>query len=101
MVINIFQSINENYMTEKCFVCNKELEYAGIYLCKEHCLDIDEQLNSSPQLIFNTSFDNHCQLCGEWENRIIISYKDWCYICNKCVEDAKSFYVHSKTDRIL
>lgn len=65
----------------KCFICDKELE-AG-FLCDKHAIQLYECLKSDKHTIHQPDFRYHCQLCGEFENRIIVEYPEYGYFCDK------------------
>jgi hypothetical protein len=86
-----------NAVKDKCLICGKPAE-AGAYLCKDHTRAALEVLNTGSTenvkytIIENPVFMNHCQLCGEWENRKIICYPSWNYLCEPCITEAKGIY---------
>jgi len=80
-------------MIEKCVICEKELYKKKIYLCEEHTEKALEIMQN--ETIKNPKHEHHCAICGEWQNRIIINYPEWLYLCDKCINDAqKSYKLH-------
>lgn len=77
-------------MNEKCIVCKKVLNKKKIHLCKEHTEKALECLKNEP--IENPSFEHHCGICGKWQNRVIINYPKWLYLCDICINIAKINY---------
>ena len=85
-------------MKEKCIICNKELFQKDIYLCKKHtaCLSVilDNGKYNGKQYkrIEKTEFKHHCEICGEYKNRVIVNYPDPFFICSMCIKSAKKKY---------
>lgn len=85
-------------MSEKCFICDTPLSKDGINLCKEHTIAALEVLytgkykDKNYNIIENPEFKHHCGICGEWENRTIINYPEWLFLCEKDIEVARKAY---------
>lgn len=81
---------------DKCIICNIPLEFKGIYLCEIHTQELTNISHNKGKfqsiILYNPSFNEHCMLCGEWEDRIIINHPDWNYICDKCLFEAQTKY---------
>ena len=79
-------------MPNKCMICDKELEFINVFLCKEHLIEILIKTNSNTQKIEKATFNEHCQICGNWENRSIWYLDGWFSICNVCLDEARTVY---------
>jgi hypothetical protein len=84
---------------ESCLICKKALEeQKEIYLCREHTLAAQEVLVSGKYqdreygVYTNPEFKHHCNICGEWEGRVIINYPEWNLLCDVCIKSAKAAY---------
>jgi hypothetical protein len=64
-----------------CFICGEKIE-AG-YLCEKHAKELYELLTAKKNTIQQPDFRYHCQICGEYENRIIVEYPRYGYFCDK------------------
>jgi hypothetical protein len=67
----------------KCFICSEHTNEK--YLCQEHCKELYQMLINRTNIIEKPEFKHHCMICGEYQDRIIINYPTWFYICNKDV----------------
>lgn len=85
-------------MLDKCFICDKPLEAIDVFLCKKHTIIALEVLltgvykGEKYKIYENSQYMQHCGICGEWENRIIINYPKWNYLCDRCIEKAREAY---------
>ena len=81
-------------MTDKCFICNCLLQKDNIYLCQKHTQELFDSysVSSSNNVIQMPSEKEHCHLCGEYKDRMIIYYKNWFYLCDFCLNDAMKEY---------
>lgn len=79
-------------MKEKCIICDKELTSKGVFLCESDTLKLYYKLNTKLDIINNPTFKEHCMICGEWENRVIINFPTWNYTCNVCLRRAMNIY---------
>lgn len=79
-------------MIEKCFICKEILSINNAFLCEKHLKEICIEFSIEGNIIKKPTFDHHCQICGEYENREIISFQNWCYICNQCLSNAMDAY---------
>lgn len=70
----------------------------NIFLCKEHTIEALEVLytgvfqNKKYDIYDKPEFKHHCGICGEWENRIIINFPGWLFLCDRCIEKAREAY---------
>jgi hypothetical protein len=77
-----------------CYICGAPLTIEGVWLCKEHAFEIKKKFDdNSPHSVKNPDFAYHCQICGEWENRVILNDPDWMYTCNVCMKTAVNAYL--------
>lgn len=75
----------------ECYVCSKKLDKE--YLC-EQCVNlILKMLEANTHVISNPKWENHCLICGEYEDRVIIDVPNCGPICGKCLSEAKRIYV--------
>lgn len=79
---------------EKCIICDKELIENGILLCESHTFQLYEIISNNQDTITNPSLREHCMICGEWDNRVIVNFPSWNYICNLCLKRAMKVYSH-------
>ena len=83
-------------MDDKCIICNVKLVHSGVFLCERHTNKLEDNYKTEENIITTPTFKEHCMICGEWENRIIINYPEWNYICNVCLKNALDNYVEVK-----
>lgn len=81
-------------MKEKCMICSKILNTESIYLCENHTFELNRSLKNESIVISEPSEREHCQICGEYEDRRIINYMNWFYACNICIEYAYDAYMN-------
>ncbi len=81
-------------MNERCIICDSELRHSGIFICEHHTNVLNNFLEKSisEKIIKNPTFKNHCMICGEWENKIIINHPHWNFVCTICFNTANDFY---------
>lgn len=84
------------YMKEKCYICETELDVSGVFICRTHTVELykilSNEITIKDAIIINPEFIQHCHICGEYENRVIINHPEWFYICNVCLESATKNY---------
>jgi hypothetical protein len=73
-----------------CFICNKESK--NVYLCEEHVKELYANLVNGQGRVEEPSFSHHCNICGEYENRIIIEHSDNGYFCDIDIIEAYKTY---------
>ncbi len=79
-------------MQEKCVICDVRLIYKDVFICESHAKELYKKLKKGENIIKLPSFKEHCMICGEWKNRIIINYPSWNYVCNICLKNALNKY---------
>lgn len=77
---------------QTCYICNEQVTVKDIWLCKEHAFNLNRHFESGFCLIKKPEFANHCMICGEWENRIILQIPDNAPYCNVCIDNAINAY---------
>lgn len=65
----------------ECYVCSKEL--AEGYLCEEHSELLYQMLINGQSVILNPDWKNHCLICGEYDDRVIVDFSLAGPFCNK------------------
>lgn len=80
----------------KCFICSAEIKKG--YLCKKHADELYEMLVNKKNIVSNPDWRYHCQLCGEFQNRIIIEYPSQGPFCDKdIIEEWESYHKGNKS----
>lgn len=74
----------------ECFICGKET--TKVYLCEQHAKELYAMLVSNQGKVEEPKFLNHCNICGEYEGRVIIEQSDICYVCDEDITEAYKFY---------
>ena len=74
----------------ECYVCGKETEKA--YLCEQHAKELYAMLVSHQGKVEEPKFLHHCNICGEYEGRVIIEQSDIGYVCDEDIIEAYKFY---------
>ena len=69
----------------ECFICSKKLTEG--HLCKEHATELINLVYDTENSELNNDWKKHCAICGEYENRIIIEYKNVGYFCEECIKE--------------
>jgi late competence protein required for DNA uptake (superfamily II DNA/RNA helicase) len=67
----------------ECFVCGKVLNSG--FLCDEHAMQLHGMLNNEESIVMDSTWKNHCMICGEYENRRIVYLPDAGYFCEYCI----------------
>jgi hypothetical protein len=74
----------------ECYVCGKNT--TGQELCLEHVKILVTMLTKGEGVISHPDWRNHCAICGEFENRIIVEYPLIGYFCNKDILEIADRY---------
>jgi hypothetical protein len=80
-----------------CFICNKESKH--VHLCEEHAKELYANLVNGQRRVVEPSFSHHCNICGEYENRIIIEQSDNGYFCD--IDIIEAYMAYSKKISLL
>jgi len=65
----------------ECFVCSMELNEG--YLCEKHAKILVEMLEKSDGIVEMPQWIDHCLICGQYEDRVIVEYPNCGCFCNK------------------
>lgn len=68
----------------QCFVCGMKIEEG--YLCKKHTQELKKMLLNEQNVINNPDFKQHCLICGEYKERVIIEYPSVGCFCDRDIE---------------
>lgn len=67
----------------ECYICANKLE--NKYLCTKCYEMVIDMLQSKSNIVTNPKWEQHCLICGEYKDRIIIDVPNCGPICNRCV----------------
>jgi hypothetical protein len=73
-----------------CYVCSKKLESG--YLCEEHVHELYGMLKSGEGMVEEPRPCHHCNICGEYEDRVIIEHYKFGFFCNFDIYEELSRY---------
>jgi predicted nucleic acid-binding Zn ribbon protein len=80
-------------LLKKCYVCSETVP-EEFFLCKKCIRILEEMINKKENIVSNIA-PHHCNICGEFEGRIIIEYKVGFY-CDKDIKYEKEQYAKIK-----
>jgi hypothetical protein len=71
----------------ECFICSEKLKKR--HLCNQCSNLVDKMLETKSNIIKNPEWINHCLICGEYEERVIVDVSNCGPICDKCIRELR------------
>jgi hypothetical protein len=69
----------------QCFICSKELPEG--YLCEAHTKELYDMLQKGTNIILTPDWNNHCLICGEYVDKIIVDHPNCGPICDRDIRE--------------